>query len=274
MVEIDEWRSTEVKVITVTQDVLGGSTFDIPCREFIPVEGDSLQRTWKKNGVTQYYPRAPFAIANMKETGKAVQHFVASNVGSSVKHYINVKNDKLLRTTYAMAYAMVFRPHRFTEVSLMRLLLYVGMPLKASLTMILQNEDARSMLREVFQLWVAIRMESQSERICGKETLGMEPQFFDAECNTYGTNSITPMMSAQIELITTTRNLQPLKQSVLRRLQRLISANQFRNWFPVYLCLFILLHSCSILTLDENRAARKYGLQVCSTFTGPVAIPS
>ena len=36
------------------------------------------------------------------------------------------------------------------------------------------------MLQEVFQLWVAIRMESQSERICGKETLGMEPQFFDA----------------------------------------------------------------------------------------------
>lgn len=91
MVEIDQWRSTEVKVIIVTQDVLGGSTFDIPCREFIPVEGDSLQRTWKKNGVTQYYPRAPYAIANMKETGKAVQHFVASNVGSSVKHYINVK---------------------------------------------------------------------------------------------------------------------------------------------------------------------------------------
>jgi hypothetical protein len=71
------------------------------------------------------------------------------------------KNDKLLRTTYAMAYAMVFRPHQFTEVSLMRLLLYVGMLLKASLIMILQNEDARSMLREVFQLWVAIRMESR-----------------------------------------------------------------------------------------------------------------
>ena len=35
------------------------------------------------------------------------------------------------------------------------------------------------MLRELFQLWVAIRMESQSERICGKETLGMEPQLFD-----------------------------------------------------------------------------------------------
>ena len=120
------------------------------------------------------------------------------------------------------------------------------------------------MLQEVFQLWVAIRMESQPERICGDETLGMEPQLFDEKCNSYGTNSISPMMSAQVELITTTRILQPLKRSILRTLQRLIQANKFRNWFPIYLCVFLLLHSCSILTLDENRAARKYGLQVNS----------
>ena len=117
MIEIDTWRSAEVKVITVTQDVLGGSTFDIPCREFIPVEGDSLERTWKKNGVTQYYPRAPYAIANMKETGNAVARFVANNIGSSIKHYINVKNDKLLQSTYSMAYAMVFRSAQFAQVS-------------------------------------------------------------------------------------------------------------------------------------------------------------
>ncbi len=117
MVEIDTWRSAEVKVITITQDVLGGSTFNIPCREFIPVEGDSLERTWKKRGVTQYYPRAPYAIANMKDTGDAVARFVANNVGSSIKHYINVKNDNLIRSTYSMAYAMVFQSNQFAQVS-------------------------------------------------------------------------------------------------------------------------------------------------------------
>ena len=111
-------------------------------------------------------------------------------------------------------------------------------------------------------MWVASRMESQSERICGEETLGMQPQFLDEEVDTFGTNSIPPMMSAQIELITTTRILHPLKTSILRRLQRLIQANKLRNWFGIYVCLFILLHSCSILTNDENRAAKKYGLEV------------
>lgn len=117
MVEIETWASAEVKVITVTQDVFGGSTFDIRCREFIPVEGDSLERTWKKDGVTQYYRRAPYAIANMKETARAITRFVATNIGSCIKHYINVKDDRLLQSTYAMAYAMVFQPRRFAGVS-------------------------------------------------------------------------------------------------------------------------------------------------------------
>ena len=121
MTEIEQWRSPETKVITVTQDVFGGSTFDIVCREFIPIEGDSLQRTWKKNGVTQYYPRAPYAIANMKETGNEIGRFVANNIGLSIKRFIEVKNDKLLSSTYAMAHAMVFRPLSFTRVSQPRL---------------------------------------------------------------------------------------------------------------------------------------------------------
>ena len=90
----------------------------------------------------------------------------------------------------------------------------------------------------------------------------MEPQIYDPDVTSYGTNSIPPIMSAQIELMTTTRILQPLRKTVLKRLQKLMQANDLKCWFPIYLCLFILLHSCSILTADENRQARKYGLEV------------
>jgi hypothetical protein len=105
-------------------------------------------------------------------------------------------------------------------------------------------------------------MESQSERIIGDETLGMEPQMFDPNVNSYGTNSIPPIMSAQVELMTTARILQPLKKAVLARLERLIKANELRCWFSIYLCLFLLLHSCSVLTADEHKQARKQGLKV------------
>ena len=117
MTEVDTWRSAEVKVITITQDVLGGSVFNLQCREFIPVEGDSLERIWKKRGITQFYPRAPYAIANMKETGDALARFVANNVDSSIKHYIDVTNDKLIQSTYLMAYAMAFRSGLLIQVS-------------------------------------------------------------------------------------------------------------------------------------------------------------
>ena len=117
MVEVGTWASGDVKIITITQDVFGGFTFDLCCRQFVPIEGDSLERKWCKDGITQLWPRAPYAIANMKDTGKTVARFVATNTGSFIKHYINVENDRLLRTTYTMAYAMVFQPARFTEVS-------------------------------------------------------------------------------------------------------------------------------------------------------------
>lgn len=105
-------------------------------------------------------------------------------------------------------------------------------------------------------------MESQSERIVGEETLGMEPQNFDPSVSSYGTNSIPPIMSAQMEMMTTTQILQPLKKAVLKRLQTLIKTNELKSWISIYLCLFVLLHSCSILTADENKQAKKYGLQV------------
>ncbi|KAL2044247.1 hypothetical protein N7G274_002952 [Stereocaulon virgatum] len=123
------WQTAEVKVITVTQDVFAGSNFDIACRKFIPAEGDSLERIWKRNGVTQYYPRALYAIANMRETSDAIARFVATRTGPSVQHYINVRHEKLLQSIYAMAYAMVFRPIRFT-----------------------QNEDLQRLLQEIFQM--------------------------------------------------------------------------------------------------------------------------
>lgn len=131
-----------------------------------------------------------------------------------------------------------------------------------------QDEENKRLLQDVFQLWVAIRMELQPERIVGEETLGMEPQLFDPDVSSYGTNSIPPIMSAQVELMTTARILQPLKKAVLQRLQRLIKANGLRCWFSIYLYLFVLLHSCSVLTADEHKQARKQGMKVTFSIQG------
>lgn len=105
-------------------------------------------------------------------------------------------------------------------------------------------------------------MESRSERICGPESLGMTAQTWDADAANYGQVLIPPVMSAQIELIATVAMLHPMRKAVLGRLRKLIEKNRTGCWYTVYLCLFILLHSCALLTDFENRQAKKYGLEV------------
>jgi hypothetical protein len=70
-------------------------------------------------------------------------------------------------------------------------------------------------------------------------------------------------MSAQIELIATATVLNPTRKKGLMALRELIEKKRTASWFTIYLCIFILLHSCALLTEFENRLAKKYGLKVC-----------
>ena len=100
-------------------------------------------------------------------------------------------------------------------------------------------------------------MESRRERICSSEVLGMEPQNWDLEGDNYGAYLIPPVLQAQIELLTTACVLLPMKREVLKGLQMLMKANQTKSWFTIYLCMFLLMHSCALLTQAENLRARR-----------------
>ena len=100
-------------------------------------------------------------------------------------------------------------------------------------------------------------MESRQERICSQETLGQELQLWDKEAGNYGNICIPPVLQAQIEVITTAVVLLPMKKAVLKGLQELIHANEPRSWFTMYLVMFILMHSCALLTKAEHVRARR-----------------
>lgn len=105
-------------------------------------------------------------------------------------------------------------------------------------------------------------MESRSDVIIEKETLGMEPQLHDNNYHNYGKYLMPPVISAQIELITTAAILRPLKEKVLLQLQTMITDKKRTHWFTIYLCIFILLHSCALLTDFQHKLAIKYGREV------------
>ncbi|PMD45736.1 hypothetical protein L207DRAFT_419813 [Hyaloscypha variabilis F] len=232
IIEIQEWEPSDIKTIELTQD-MGNTSYQLKVRKFVPVEGDSLERKWNTNGEQRSYRCANYAIVNMEETGQQMLKFVEDNITTAISFYIDDK-DELLRETYGMAY-------KHSEIA--------------------EAKEERILLRSVLKLWVAVRMESRSERICGQEHLGMVPQTFDQAAKNYNQVLVPPVMSAQVELIMTAVVLQPLKKSVLTQLQELIKANRSQSWFTIYLCLFVLLHSCALLTSFENMQAKKYGLQ-------------
>ena len=252
IIDIKNWRSREVKVIHVTQDV-GGAWYKLKVKEFVPVEGDALERRWMTNGRQESFRCAPYAIADMKEAGHDLIRFANSHLGTAICHYID-EDDDLLRDTYAMAY----RCSRFAEVSS-----YQISPLTPA-DSIWQREDERELLQHVLRLWCALRMESRSDRICSKETLGMEPQNYGPKCPNSGNILLPPVLNAQMEVIVTVMILLPMKKLVLNGLEKLFRENKRELWFTIYLSMFILLHSCALLTEADNRRARKQGMEVCS----------
>jgi hypothetical protein len=112
-------------------------------------------------------------------------------------------------------------------------------------------------------LWVAGRFICRSERICGPETLGLPSNLID-ETNPalHGKIPIPPVMGAQIDLIVISRILAPLRANILEKLQKIILENKPRNWFCIYLCIFVLLHNCALMTQQDTAYAKKHGLKV------------
>ncbi|KAK0627311.1 hypothetical protein B0T14DRAFT_395280, partial [Immersiella caudata] len=68
-------------------------------------------------------------------------------------------------------------------------------------------------------------------------------------------------MDTRLDQIVIKTVLLPLKQSIQRGLRDLIEANKPDHWFTIYLCIFVLLHKCEIVTQHDRAFAIRYSLQ-------------
>ncbi|KAF2279311.1 uncharacterized protein EI97DRAFT_370279 [Westerdykella ornata] len=233
MIDITNWASDEIKTIKVTQGV-GNTWYALKVRQFVPVEGDALARRWVADGQKQEFMCTPYAVADMREAGRVLSAFSESTLKDALKFWL-ANGDTLLAKTYLMAYR-----YSFTA----------------------ENEDDRLLLKSTMRLWGASRMMSRSAWICGEETLGMTTR--DYGPNSPSTNRILmpPVFSAQMEIIFVAMILEPTKKEVLSRLKALIQDNtrNRRSWLAIYLCVFLLLHSCALLTARDNERARLQGV--------------
>jgi hypothetical protein len=95
----------------------------------------------------------------------------------------------------------------------------------------------------------------------GEDTLGITP-VTDLSSNMFGKVLYPPIASAQLDVINGFKIRQPLQKRILDGLNKLMTSNKPQYWMTIYLCTFVLLHNCSVLTADRYRHARKHGEKV------------
>jgi hypothetical protein len=249
--DISEWASPETRRIQITEG-FSSVPLGLEVREFVPKEGDVLERHWwTKDRIKKSVPVPAFAIANVNASRKAYHDYINQGGAEFFKGWLN--KDELLIQTYSAA---IQAANDSSTVSNQHI---AHSPV---LTRIWQSQEEAELLKMVLRLWVAIRMTTRSTRICGEETLGMSSDIFDETSSLHGEIPVPPVLATQIDIILIQGIQIPLRKAVLDRLQKLIATNKLNTWFTMYLCVFILLHNCSMITKYDAGYAKMYTPEV------------
>ena len=116
------------------------------------------------------------------------------------------------------------------------------------------------MVQKALELWVTNRMIERTWRLCGDDTLGLEP-VSDKTSSWVDTVPVTPLMDQQLDQIVIQWLLKPMRKSILTNLKRLIEKAK-ENWFEIYLTIFVLLHNSEVQLAHARQFAQRYGMSV------------
>ncbi|KAK0618456.1 hypothetical protein B0T17DRAFT_509996 [Bombardia bombarda] len=234
--EIKKWASDDSKVIFVTEGYTG-RTVTLRVRQFLPQDGDKLDRSWVSDGVKKSVTIPPFAIDDLEAAKSEFDRYIrdpASKIECCRK--LLGPPEKLLWRTYCAA-------------------------MNAAANSSISNKE-RKLLIGTLDLWMSVRLTTKSFEIIGDEALGMPRNLIDDHNNPlHGKVPLPPVMGAQIDSILI-HQLQPhLRRITLEELQRLTQDKRQKNWFVTYLVTFILLHNIALITRHDADYARKHGMK-------------
>ncbi|KAK1782241.1 hypothetical protein QBC45DRAFT_448642 [Copromyces sp. CBS 386.78] len=226
-----DWASPDIRTIVVSP-VHVDAPFEFRVRKFNPVEGDVVHEMWKTPQGMKQVALPRYALAEMHEAGKTLKAYIETSVSKFI-----VATVGHLDTIFWETYGMAFR--HINEAN---------------------TEQERSLMSNVFRLWVVCRLTSNPVFIRGPETLDGNP-INDPESKYFGRVPMPKIMTAQFECIEYTNFLRPWSKAVLKQLNDLVLAKKREYWFTIYLALFVLLHSCSMVTRRDAETARKWGMR-------------
>ncbi|XXG93968.1 hypothetical protein Hte_000218 [Hypoxylon texense] len=231
--DISQWASLETRIVKVTEGYTE-QTVELRVRQFVPQDGDRLDRSWFHNGAQRRVRIPPYAIVNLEEAKRTYDNYIKQWLPECCKKVLAGK-DRLLLVTY-------------------------GAAIKASRDPSMDPKES-ALLRKALQLWMAIRLTTKSTIIVGDETLGMARDIMDETSPLRGCIPLPPVMGAQIELILIHQIQSSLRREMLENLQAMTQANKNQTWFTTYLVTFILLHNVALLCQHDAGYARKHGIK-------------
>jgi hypothetical protein len=233
LVDIKDWASPEVRKISLCQIYLDGEApYEVEVKRFIPKEGDMLEEKWVSNGVVRTHRIPPYALCSMEKSAHVLLRFIEQNVAKYIARTVGNMDDLIWRT-----YHFAFKHFENAK-----------------------TEHEKVLIRDTFIFWVGCRKTSNPECIIGEDKLGGEP-VDDQNSVFHNTVPMPAIMIAQMECILYTKVLRPKHANLLAQLNRLVQANKREYWLTIYLVMFILLHSCAMVSRRDWECARQYGLK-------------
>ncbi|KAI0848887.1 hypothetical protein F5Y00DRAFT_269827 [Daldinia vernicosa] len=230
--DISQWASSETKIVKVTEGYTEQAV-ELRVRQFVPQDGDKLERSWVHEGTRKRVKIPPYAIVNLEEAKSTYTNYIRQWLPECCKKVVG--KEKFLLATY-------------------------GAAIKASRDQTIDPKES-ALLRKALQLWMAVRLTTKSTIIVGDETLGMSKDIMDETSPLRGCVPLPPVMGAQIELVLIHQIQSSLRRDMLENLQTMTQANKQKTWFTTYLITFILLHNVALLCQHDAGYARKHGIK-------------
>ncbi|KAK7915282.1 hypothetical protein PG985_012985 [Apiospora marii] len=230
--EINHWSTHVEKSVWLTQRY-GQSGIHLTVRRFVPVSTDRLNYFWYTSNQTQQLDCAPYAISNVEHASRELQRHISESVSEHLENCNRSKSQVVSETLAAIG--------RYMQ----------------------GKGDNQGLVRDCVHLWVGSRLIEKPWEVGGDETLEhniLDHAFCDPDSPYYCTIPVTPVMDTQIDQIVIKTILVPLRQSIQRRLRKLVEENDPKNWFTIYLCTFIILNNYELATVHDREFAQRYSL--------------
>lgn len=132
--------------------------------------------------------------------------------------------------------------------------------------MLARRGAQRPLIQQALKLWTTSRLIERTWRLCGEDTLGLEP-ISDNLSPWVGIIPVTPLMDQQLDQTVIQWILEPLKQSILASLKRLTKERAKENIFEIYITTFILLNNSAVQLAHARQFAKRYGMSVSNGFS-------